>query len=355
MKIIAGISNAHKENEIVSYVNAGVDEFFVGYIPSEWSDEYGWELSSNRRETSSYQYRTKEQLANVVNIIKQQGKSVFLTVNAHEYNQKQIKVLLGILGKIQDIPIDGYIVSNVGLMLELRRNGFDIPLNISIGGGSNNIETIKFFNDNFDKIGRFILPRKLTMSEIETILSYTKPNNIRMEAFGMGAYCTFNDEYCFTWHGSSNKCFCQSPMYEHRSVKTMIFNESWKDEVLKENVGTFYTRLAKNTSLIEFQKEQSKKKHPSIGASESELKILHVLAALTVCGLCAFQKFKEWGVEAVKLPLRGQYFKNNLAIIDIAKKAIDEPNATVKFCKTTMNSPSFCSGRNCYYDYPYPS
>ncbi len=34
MKIIAGISNTINENEIKAYIDAGVDEFFVGYIPA---------------------------------------------------------------------------------------------------------------------------------------------------------------------------------------------------------------------------------------------------------------------------------------------------------------------------------
>lgn len=355
MKIIAGISNAHKEEEIISYVNAGVDEFFVGYVPKVWSDEYGWELSINRRETSNYQYSSKEELANIVNLVKQQGKSIFLTLNAHEYSAKQMKLLLSIIEKIQDIPIDAYIVSNIGLITELKRIGINTPLNISIGGGCNNIESLDFFLQNFDNIGRFILPRKLTLSEIEIITSYAKENKIRIEVFGMGAYCVFNDEYCFTWHGSLNKCFCQSPMYEHRSARPLVFNETWKEDVMKNDSDEFYTKLSILNGAIIKQREKSISRHNIAGIGDAEFKKLHVLAALNVCGLCAFQKFKEWGVEAVKLPLRGQYYNDNLSIIKLAKNAIDEKNATPSFCKKLMNSPHFCSGQNCYYDYPYPS
>jgi len=106
------------------------------------------------------------------------------------------------------VEFDGFIVSNIGILLELRKHGFENEINISIGGGSNNIETLKFFHENFENTGRFILPRKLTMSEIETITGYASENNIRLEAFGMASYCVFNDEYCFTWHSSTNKNFC---------------------------------------------------------------------------------------------------------------------------------------------------
>ena len=66
------------------------------------------------------------------------------------------------------------------------------------------------------------------------------------------------------------------------------------------------------------------------------------------------EKFKAWGIEAVKLPLRGQNHRGNLAIVDLAKKVINESNASPQFCQKLMGSPNFCSGSNCYYNYPYP-
>lgn len=352
MKIIAGISNSHKAEEIEMYAKAGVDEFFVGYIPKEWSDEYGWELSNNRRETASYQYRNRVDIVNVVDLIHKQQRKVYLTVNAHEYNTNQTKLLVRILKNIEDIKFDGFIVSNIGILLELQRNGFNQEINISIGGGNNNIETLKFFKENFDNIGRLILPRKLTLSEIEKIAAYASEQKIRLEAFGMAAFCVFNDEFCFTWHGPSNKCFCQSPMFEFREVQPILFGDDWKDELYRENINTFYFRHNKIASEIKQQRDNSLKKPVPFGAKE--LQNLHTIACINKCGLCAFQKFKEWGIETIKLPLRGQDFKGNLAIIEITKKTINQANATPKFCQDLMSSPNFCSGSNCYYDYPYP-
>ena len=354
MRIITGISNAHSSEEIEAYVKAGVEEFFVGYIPKDWSDEYGWELSSNRRETSSYQYRSKEDLATVVDLIHSHQKIVYLTVNAHEYNIKQTKLLLKILRDIADVAFDGFIVSSVGIIMELRKNGFDQEINISIGGGSNNIETLRFFKDNFDNIGRFILPRKLTIKEIEEIATYAAENNIRLEAFGMAAYCVFNDEFCFTWHGASNKCFCQSPMFEFREVRPQIFGMDWKNEVAGNDVASYYTKQAQTKAEINHTRTAYQERNPKPATSAHEMSILHVLASLNKCGLCAFQKFKEWGIEAVKLPLRGQNHRGNLAIVDLARRAMEEKNASPQFCQKIMGSPNFCSGSNCYYDYPYP-
>lgn len=354
MKIITGISNAHTAEEIKAYSDAGVDEFFVGYVPKEWSEVYGWELSSNRRETAAYQYRNKEDLANVVNLIHENKRKVYLTVNAHEYNSRQSRLLINILKSINDIEFDAFIVSNIGILLELQKNGFEQPINVSIGGGSNNIETLRFFKDNFENIGRFILPRKLTIGEIEKIAAYAAENSIRLEVFGMAAFCVFNDEFCFTWHGPSNKCFCQSPMYEFRETRPLLMGTDWKHEIESTDVNTYYRKQVETMAEIKRTREDYLAKRSMAAASNHEMSILHVLASLNKCGLCAFQKFKDWGIEAVKLPLRGQNFRGNIAIVDLSRKAILEKNASPQFCQRIMGSPHFCSGQNCYYDFPYP-
>ncbi len=354
MRIITGISNSHSPEEIEAYAKAGVDEFFIGYIPKEWSDEYGWELSCNRRATSAYQYRTREDIANVVDLIRQNNKKVYLTVNAHEYNTKQIKALIKILDSIRDIRFDGFIVSNLAIILELQKHGFKDEINISIGGASNNIETIQFFHHSFENIGRIILPRKLTISEIEKIASYGIENNIRLEAFGMAAHCVFNDEFCFTWHSSSNSSFCHSPMFEYREVNPLIFGTGWKQEIKTTGLGTFIERNLTIKKEISRARNEYLDKHPEKTLGKNEASKLHILANLDKCGLCAFQKFREWGIEAVKIPLRGQAFHSNIAIIEMAKKTIGAQNPTPEFCQSLMDSPNFCSGSNCYYDYPYP-
>lgn len=35
MKIIKGISNVSREDDIKAYIDAGTDKFFIGYIPEE--------------------------------------------------------------------------------------------------------------------------------------------------------------------------------------------------------------------------------------------------------------------------------------------------------------------------------
>lgn len=353
MKIITGISNAHKAEELKAYAQAGVDEFFIGYVPKEWSDEYGWELSCNRRETSNYQYKTPEELSNVVDLIHAQHRKVFLTLNAHDYNTKQIYLLMKILDSIEGIPFDGFIVSNLAIILELQKQGYNQEINISIGAASNNIETIQFFHANFDNIGRIILPRKLTMSEIEHISAFARENNYRLEAFGMSEGCYFNDEFCFTWHGAANRSFCRSPMFEFRKAKPLIFSEDWKEEINNGDLSPLLQKRVETEAWIGKERNDYLTRHPKLPYSKHETSILPILANIHKCGLCAFKNFKQWGIEAVKLPLRGHNYQMNLEIVKLTRKVIEHSNATLEYCKKLLDSPNFCSGQNCYYDIPY--
>jgi U32 family peptidase len=353
MKIITGISNSHTPEEIEAYAKAGVDEFFVGYVPDEWSQEYGYEISCNRREHSNCQYRSRSELENLVKLVHDNGRKLFLTLNAHEYSYTQFKLLHKILNSIGHIPIDGFIVSNLAMMLELRRVGIDKPFNISIGAGSNSIEAIDFYANNVTNINRFILPRKFTLSEIKKISDYAREKSIDIEAFLLGDPCHFNDEYCFTWHGASNDSLCNSPMYKHKELSPIILDYNWKNSIYKEPLATFMQKHYKILESSERQKSAYYAKKPGKQMGAQEMGRLNILSRMNKCGLCAISKFQEWGVGSIKLPLRGYFFQTNLEVISLVKTILNTPDASPVFCQKLLATPSFCLGENCYYDYPY--
>lgn len=354
MKIIVGISSLHTEDSVKRFVEAGVDEFFFGYIPEIWSQNYGWEVSCNRREHSNYHYYTPAQVENIVKLIHSSGRKAFMTLNAHEYNNDQIKLILKILNEIKHIPIDAFIISNFALMLELRKAGIKTPINLSIGAGGNSYEAIDFYLKKIDNIGRVVLPRKLTIEEIGIISARCREKDIKVEAFGLADPCLFNDEYCFTWHGASNQSLCNSPMYKHKYAVPLIFEPNWKSAIASTHVSHFYQKKMQAEQKIEKLRKQLSPEKPIPPYSEWEVSRLDILALIGKCGICAFQKFKEFGIDSVKLPLRGYSSEAAIAsVIELVKKVIDEPNANPQFCKKIMNSPNFCAGRNCFYNYPY--
>lgn len=353
MKIIAGISFSLSEEEIHAYVEAGIDEFFIGYVPKEWSETYGWEVSCNRREYSNCHYHTVEEIEKVVGLIHKYGKKVFLTLNAHEYNADQIKLVLRILDDIKHVNIDAYIVSNTSLMLELRRNGFKTPINISIGGGCNNADAVLFYRKYIPEIGRVVIPRRLTMEEIKNITDRLKPEGISLEAFGLADGCFFNDEHCFTWHGAANKSFCDSPMYKHRKAFPIVLGKNWKNELDYNRLGDYIQKQFEILNDIEVRQNNYKQNLAVVTINASHVARFDIITRINKCGLCSIQKFKEWGIDAIKLPLRGSSYQTNVKLVQLTRNVIDEPNATPEFCQSVLGVPAFCSGNNCFYNFPF--
>ncbi|MBN1117529.1 MAG: U32 family peptidase [Bacteroidales bacterium] len=354
MNIIAGISNVNSPELIRSYAEAGVDEFFIGYIADSWSQNYGWEVSCNRREYANCNYLSVEEIENLVSIIHNNNRKVLLTLNAHEYNNEQIKQLFRMLDDIKHIPFDAFIVSNFALMLEIRKAGIETPINISIGSGANTYEAINFYTTNIENIGRVVLPRKLTFNEMTKIAEKAVKNGIKLEVFGLTDACFFNDEYCFSWHGILNKSFCNSPMYKNRITNSRLFDANWKQTISKTPIELYYNKKIQVEQ--EIQKLKTKlsfeRTVPPIG--NEEMSKLHILNVIGKCGLCAIQKLKELGVDAVKVPLRGfMSTQANIEVIKLVKTIVEEPDATPEFCQKALNSPNFCSGNNCFYNYPH--
>ena len=97
------------------------------------------------------------------------------------------------------------------------------------------------------------------------------------------------------------------------------------------------------------------KKHPHYTKEKTEsFNNFQLINVLGKCGICAFEIFKNLGIDAIKLPLRGYHINSNLALIKLAKKVIDKKDATPAYCQSLLNFPMYCSGKNCYYNYPYP-
>jgi len=240
----------------------------------------------------------------------------------------------------------------------MRKNGIDKTINLSIGAGCNNISTILFYKENIDNIGRVILPRWLTIKEIEDIAKEAGEHEIKLEAFGAAGPCVFNDEYCFTWHSASTGPFCASRVFKHKNVTPILPGNNWKTEISKNILGSYLEKkLRLNNILSQDQQKRLKKSEEEIEKFKTDKKVLvkdfWLRQNLIRCGLCAFHKFREWGIDAVKIPFRGTNIalEDKLEIIKIAKNIIDK-DAAPEYCQELLGSPVFCAGDHCYYNYP---
>ena len=207
--LITPINHLSTAENLQEFINDGVDEFYMGYMPKEWYQTYGWEISTNRRFFPVIPHIIEPARAkNLISFIHEKKKKIFLALNEHYYTEKQYSLLFKIIDLFEDLGIDGYIISDLALILAMRHRGITSDIHLSTCAGCYNLSAISFYRQF--GISRFTLPRKLSINEIVYFLDNT-PDEVRFEVFLMGEWCKFGDAFCFSSHGFNREHFCSTP------------------------------------------------------------------------------------------------------------------------------------------------
>lgn len=216
--LVVSLNYNNTVEDIKKLISSGVEEFYFGYMPKEWYQRYGWEISTNRRESSVIPHIiSPEKALEVITLIHSQNKKVYLALNAHYYINKQYSLLRRIVNFFEENDIDGYIIADIAFILALKKWSIKKEIHLSVGGGCYNRESIEFYYREFG-IKRFILPRKLSILEVKNLLDTTS-KRIRLELFLLGEMCKYNDPYCFTFHGYNREFFCREKHIEILCLK----------------------------------------------------------------------------------------------------------------------------------------
>lgn len=343
MNISLGISPSDSAF-IQSYINAGVNEFFVGYIDKRWINTFGWEVSLNRRQWPGASYSNLKELQEIVNLIHKNNKKIFLTINEHDYSEKEVNLILKMIKEIKPIPIDAFIISSLSLMTKLRNVGIDTPFHISIGGGCNNIEAIKFYKNNISNITRYILPRKLTIEEITLIAQQSQIEKVELEAFIMRESCVWNDEYCFSWHSKNCKKLC-SYVQKFSQIELIYPLVEWKKDLFS------HRKVYKKFQQLAISANKEIQVFPTKLKPDSLVTKIFSNTPYHSCGLCVIPIFKKIGISTIKIPGRGNLIDINY--LKLVKTILDKVGATPKYCQNLLGIKELCYGQNCYYNFPF--
>lgn len=209
IRIISGISGLADSEYILALLNAGVDEFFAGYLPSWWRQQFGQEVSPNRRYRSVSQFSELSKLEQVFTEIKAEKKSLFITINEHVYTAGQLSLLTRMVDEMETLGVDGYIVADPAVITLIRARYPNTSINLSGEAGAYNHETVRFFAEM--GVNRIIFPRDITVEEIKSIIGRTKDLNLKYECFVMGEPCVYSGAHCYTAHGYGlQKEFCNA-------------------------------------------------------------------------------------------------------------------------------------------------
>lgn len=324
MNISIGITEQDSKKDIEKLAHSGADEFYCGIIPESWSKEYGYQISLNRREWPVCQYKSFKILENHIKKVHTLNKKIFVTFNAHYYIPFHYKYIIEYLNKLNELNIDAMIVSDLGLLLTIKNMDLDFEICISGEAGIYNQETIDFFSFGIQKI---ILPRHLSIEEIEKLITHTKNSGIQSEVFIMGERCPFDSDSCTVSHGWNKSRFCYSE-YDKLIRKRKV------DKYLNKKTDNENRNIKIPVSEI-IKWEQNKALYNLWSKPERKFGVIP-------CGICLIKKFEDFGVDSIKIVSRGKSLKKRLNMLELVTKAFTKDNSEFLKQKEKCKLGYFC-------------
>ena len=135
----------------------------------------------------------------------------YMTMNIYAHND-DIPVLRDYIGKIKDIPIDAFLVSDPGVMGLIKEQIPDAEIHLSTQANTTNYLTAAFWVNQGVK--RIVAAREMSLAEL-TEMRRQLPDDIEIEAFMHGAMCISYSGRCllsnFMAGRDANKGACTHP------------------------------------------------------------------------------------------------------------------------------------------------
>lgn len=324
MKIVAGLGSI---DEYETFVKAGADEFFCGYVPFSWAEKYGVIHPLNRREVLFYnvQIGSMSELQILKKMVDYYGKPVKLTFNSIYYTGEQYPVIAEIITQCMAAGFENFIIADPALMLYLRQQKINCGIHLSGETAEVNrgmLEQMLPFG-----IRRVIFHRKNSLEDMQSCIKEAGfPHEY--EAFILNELCHFSGAFCNSLHCDELTHLCRVP-YE-------LGNLHKKEET-----------DAAQKDVAETDRIQGKE-GKGLPLDEDGY-----LTGSTGCGLCALYRMKQVGITHLKLVGRGNYTDFMEKDIRQLRKALDileNSDSEAQYQKKMKASlfPDGCS-QNCYY------
>lgn len=355
MFMTLGLGSTDTPANVAKYISYGATEFFAGYVPRQWLDKYGWEVCPNRRTMGpSYNFSQVNELRDIVKAIHDLGGTVNLAVNAHDNGADRMGMVHDMFELFETLNPDGYIIADPAVMYCMKDWGITRKIHLSTGVGCFNSESVRFFCEQFD-IRRLVIPRKMTIHEMKVLKDSLSDLSLEYEVMIIGYRCYFNDEDCHSVHSGKRRNLC-GDMVSSNYIVSNHFPKNWKD-VVESMAKDGMANLVPGSPLDLFRKEWLKNPPPPF--PDTHTKSCEVgldgelaRALYQTCGLCAIKSLRDMGIDALKVPLRGDE-DTKMYLVKMVSDVMHAENPTKDYCRSLVNSPSFCNEKtNCYYYVP---
>lgn len=184
------------------------------------------------------------------------NKKIYITVNIVAHNE-DFDGLKEYLVYLQEIGVDGIIVSDIGIMNMAREFAPKLELHVSTQANVTNKYTAKFYCDLGAK--RLVLARELSITEIKEIRDFI-PKDVEIETFVQGAMCISYSGRCLlsnylTGRDSNRGACVQACRFEYSICEKSRNGEHY--DIQEDERGT-YILNSKDLCMIRYIDELAK-------------------------------------------------------------------------------------------------
>lgn len=332
MKVLAPISS-HEELDMLAA--AGAEELYCGMVPREWMEKYTGAVWLNRRSPKGGSLESYADLRQLVDDAHERGLPVFLTLNSPYYTAEQMPMVMELATRLsEEVGVDALIVTDINLLYRLSEARLAAQLHVSSVAAALNTEAIRFLL-NFGP-SRIILPRSVTLAEIETIVRDVG-DQVEIEVFMLNDGCAFEEGFCSTTHHHTVGAFCTS-------LSEMDTRFEW--------AGRSFTTRRHNwlrANLTDYREWVWYVNGNGCSVTPKGL-------PYGPCGLCAIPDLQRIGVESLKIVGREAAAFKKMAGVRMVREIVDRTRAgvpklhVIERAKRLRESPEHCaSGYMCYY------
>jgi putative protease len=329
LKVLAPISQIE---EVEMLVHNGAEEFYAGFIPTDWIRSFTSGVWMNRRATQA-SIPAVEEFAKLIEKSNSFNVPVFMTLNAPYYTQEQIPLLLDIIGEAYKCGTDAFIISDIGLMMAIKAHYPDAGIHVSSLAAPLNSESVKLYRELGAE--RIVFPRSLSLEEMAEIMD-AGGRDLEYELFILNDGCVYEESFCFTTHNQVG-AFCATQNWDFQ------FESAENRELSLREHEKLTSHLKDYQDFVWFTH--------SCGSSVSDRGI-----PLGPCGLCALPEIAALGIDSLKIVGREANSVRKLASVQLVSEVVKSVRQGMEKTKVQeraiaiRKTPEFCESKYmCYY------
>lgn len=285
---------------------------------------------------------TVEALKHGIEYAHSRGKKVYLTMNLFAHNQR-VERFIELFQEMYDFGPDAFVMSDPGLIREARRLRPHAVIHLSTQANATNWRSVEFWRDS--GVGRVILPRELSLTEI-TEISERVPG-VELEVFVHGAICVAYSGRClisnYLNHRDANTGTCTQACrwnyalaVERGSLLEAESGQKSVEQPYRPLVGSYYLVEAKRAEQ-NFLKEKFEIDEDEFGT--------YIMNSKDLCAIELLSDMHRAGVGAVKVEGRSKSEYYVAVIARAYRRAINDVMAGRRFNPDNLREAAATAGR----------